>query len=185
MKALYITLLALSTGLVGCTTEIPVATSFPRTAQNQMQAAQHWNFVASDVAKRLQLALISPESKQRIVLYVKPHSSNSTFSKAFHQMLSTQLLQHGFGVTEDASKGYPLSYDIQPVAYKERGTPPAGPGSYADHEVIVTTAVMSGSRDLARMNDVYYVNDNNYRQYLATSAPSTRVVEVVGNEPKK
>ncbi|HXH04462.1 MAG TPA: hypothetical protein VNN09_14255 [Candidatus Competibacteraceae bacterium] len=182
MKALYPSLLALAVGLVGCsTTEVPVTTSFPRTSQNQMQAAKHWGFVANDVAARLQTALLSPDSKQRMVLHVEPHRNNSTFSRAFHEMLVTALLQHGFGVTEDRSQGLPLSYDIQPVAYADRGAPPAGPGSYGDHEVIVTTSVMSGNRYLARLSDVYYVNDNNFQQYLTAYIPSTKLIEVVGN----
>ncbi len=178
MKVLSASLIALSMGLVGCTTEIPVAKSYPRMDQLQMQAAMHWEAVAADVAQRLASALNS--GGKHTVLYVEHPAHGSTFSRAFHEMLKTELLQNGFGITDTRGNGLPLHYQIQLVGHRDRGTPPMGRHSYADHEVVVTTAVMNGDRHLTRISDVYYVNDNNYNLYLASVPASTRLVEVVG-----
>lgn len=181
MKALSASLVALTIGLAGCTTEIPVTTSFPRMSQLQMQGAMHWDAVAADVATRLADAL-NPDRDQRVVLYVEPEVPGSAFSRTFHELLETELLQSGFGITQNRGQGLPLTYKVQLLSYADRGTPPMGRGSYADNEVVITAAITSGDRYITRISDVYYVNDNNTRHYAAVFVPSSRLIEVVGDE---
>ena len=51
---LTIVLLLASTYLISCTSQIPIATSYPYTEQQKMQAAFHWNVLAADVVNQLE-----------------------------------------------------------------------------------------------------------------------------------
>ncbi|MFO1370876.1 MAG: hypothetical protein U1F42_00170 [Candidatus Competibacteraceae bacterium] len=122
MKISYAPLVILCLGLGACMSQVPVATTYPVTFQNKMQAAQHWDILAGDVAGRLRESLIGPaEQKRPVTLYVHQPKYDSTFGAAFHNLLITRLLENGFSMSENPAAGLPVTYNIQVVTHKDRG----------------------------------------------------------------
>ncbi|MEE4380285.1 MAG: hypothetical protein V2J55_22590 [Candidatus Competibacteraceae bacterium] len=176
-------ILIVSLGLGACTTPAPLETGYPRTYQQKMQAAHHWEVLATDVAQRLGAALSTQDpSGGKQILNVKGAKCCTVFNWAFHDFLITHLLEQGFGVSSDPNVGLPVEYQVQVVTHKDRciRRPKVDCVTGLTSEVVVTTSVMSGDRYLVRMSDVYYISDNNSDQYLAQVAPPTRLMEVVG-----
>ena len=105
MKAVATVLICLSLGLVGCASQVPVPTRYPSTTQPKILAAQHWQGLAADMANRLRLALGGLQTGEGpIVLYVEPSPAPSTFSVVFHDLLTTELMQAGFGISRVPSR---------------------------------------------------------------------------------
>lgn len=129
MKISYAPLLILCLGLGACASQVPVATTYPVSFQRKMQAAEHWDILAADVANRLRDALLVgplPASTQQprysIALHVQPPQYNSEFGVAFHNLLLTHLLEAGFLVSENPTDGcYEVTYGIQVVTHNDRG----------------------------------------------------------------
>ncbi len=123
MKISYAPLVILCLGLGACVSQVPVATTYPVTFQRKMQAAQHWDVLAADVANRLHDSLVGSGEQQGrpVALYVQQPRYNSDFGEAFHNLLITHLLERGFLVSESPAGGLPLTYDIQVVTHKDRG----------------------------------------------------------------
>ena len=178
MKALHIFRIIVSLGLVGCASQ-PATQTYPLsfqapvgTLQAGTQQTYHWDTLAADVARRLRVALEQRNTEEvPLVLYVVRPEFNSPFTWAFHDLLVTQLIGQGFGVTRDPTAGLPLTYNVQTVSSRfSRGL----------DAVVVTTSVSSGDRYLARINDIYYINNFDRELYVAQVPPSTRFMEVVG-----
>lgn len=224
MKALIAFVIIVSLGLVGCASQVPVPTTYPLTYQQKMQAAHHWDVLASDVAQRLGAALNSLGAEDTLVLHVRPADELSVFGRAFYNLLATQLMQQGFGVSVDpAEASLEVLYDVQVVTHNDRGFIRPTPGLFTgltagvlvlrelatssvpeaaalagavaadigtgyitgptpDSEVIITTSVMSGNRFVTRISDLYYISDNNTKQYIAccSGVIPTRAIGVVG-----
>lgn len=176
MKALYTsTLLTLALGLGACTSEYPLVEGYPLTYQKKFWVVQHWDGIATHVAQRLASALSPVRSTgQPVVLYVEKPSPPTEFNEAFHTLLITHLLAQGFGISEDPGAGLPVKYEVQVVTHNLPDLPPP------DHEVIVTTSVMTGNRYLTRTSDIYYITEYDIDHYLAQTGPTTRIMEVVG-----
>lgn len=129
MKISYAPLLILCLGLGACASQVPVATTYPVSYQRKMQAAEHWDILAADVANRLHDALLAGpvrasgrQCKSAIALHVQPPQYNSEFGIAFHNLLITHLLEQGFLVSESPSDGcYEVTYGIQVVTHNDRG----------------------------------------------------------------
>lgn len=124
--------------LVGCTHRpIPVATSYPITAQRKMQAAHHWNVLADDIAKRLKktLELTFPNAAVKPSLFVKPSDAQTkiAFGKVFRNLLNTKLVQQGMVVlakNDYSSQTLVVDYDMQVVHHKDRRLTYFVPGTF-------------------------------------------------------
>ena len=178
-----ITLIVLSLGLISCANQVPAPSAYEASYQPKMLAAQHWNLLAISVAERLQAALSGLNGEEKLVMYVQ-HSPNATvFNSAFHEMLETQLMQHGFGVTRssagaslrveyDVKHGGPADYDIN-TGYTSIAS--------SDDDIVVTVSVLNDGRYIARITEIFYVDGRSSREYLALSpAVPSRLIEVVG-----
>lgn len=132
MKISYAPLAILCLGLGACMSQVPIATTYPITFQKKMQAAQHWDVLAADVAIRLRDSLIgSGEPQGRpVALYVQQRQYDSEFGMAFHNLLITHLLEQGFVMSESPSGGLPVNYDIQVVTHNDRGFIRPTPGLF-------------------------------------------------------
>jgi hypothetical protein len=129
--------------LAGCTHRpLPVATSYPATAQRKMQAAHHWDVLADDVAKRLKktLDITFPNAvvKPSLVIHSTQDKEKSSFGKAFANLLNTKLVQQGLVVLSDLDYGDNLvvEYDMQVIHHKDRRLTYLPPGLF--------TAIASG-----------------------------------------
>lgn len=112
--AIVITALLL---LANCTHRpIPLATSYPLTAQRKMQSAHHWDVLAENVANRLKktitLTFVNAPTPPPIYLRVSDDQKESPFGKIFQRLLANQLVNKGLVIlaTGPVSNSQQLGY---------------------------------------------------------------------------
>ncbi len=175
-----LTLLLATLGLNACVSFVPVPQAYPPTFQNKMQAAHHWDVAASSIAQRLKAATSGLEGGRQLVLYLR-RPPQGGFEQAFYDLLVTHLLAQGFGITDNPGAGLLTEYRAQIVPVSEdafeRAIAPEHP-PFPTHEAIITVAIKRGDRYLTSVNDIYYISDYQYAQYIAGGP--TRFMEVVG-----
>jgi len=137
-------LLLTSIYLTSCTSQIPIATNYPYTEQQKMQAASHWNALAADVVEQVKQ---NPEISKDTPLVVFPkfyfrdkenpvfwttkqpltvadesdRLATIPFKRAYQNYLITQLVNAGYKVTEDYTAAKLLmTFDIQLVKHNNR-----------------------------------------------------------------
>ena len=182
LAAALITAAFLST--VGCATApVPVPVGYEKSTQPKMLAAHHWDTLAGDVAQRLQTALSSlPQAQQNQVLFVDRPSRGTVFSSSFTGLLETQLMGQGFGITRvPETADFIVEYDVTyagnadyPVGRRPIGIEPP------DDDIIVTVAVLNGNRYVTRLNDIFYIEARNNKEYFASTPIPNRAISVVG-----
>jgi len=117
-----------STLLAGCfatnTSQAPIATTYPLTKQQKMQAAHHWNVLAQHEASQLLAAPVL----QNKVLYVENSDQYTPFNEAFSSLLTSQLVAGGGRVQTDDILATRINYKVQLVKHRGRDTirPPQG-----------------------------------------------------------
>ena len=131
--------LVLVVGLGGCASQVPIASTYPYSVQQKMQAIHHWDVLAADVVEQIQAT-----SSELGPLYVQ-QAAEMPFDQAFHDLIITRLVNSGYTVLEhprsDAAR---LSYRAQLVKHGDRGYIRSRAGTF--------TALMGGvlvARDLA------------------------------------
>lgn len=151
MKGLLLTVACICFGiLAGCTHRpIPLATSYPISAQQKMQAAHHWDVLAEDVARRLKKMMdvtfvnaVTPPP-----IYIQPGSEGqSSFGRVFHRLLANQLVKLGLVVL--TSRALPaqmgaysdsisfrdtlvINYDMEVVHFPDRRLTYPIPGTFS------------------------------------------------------
>jgi hypothetical protein len=97
--------------LCGCTSRIPEPVTFPYSQQQKMQASQHWQVLAEDLANRINNELILTDNSSKAV-FVKQTcgdeatpcgpAETSSFNEAFRDLLITNLV--GFGIPTKKQK---------------------------------------------------------------------------------
>lgn len=128
--------------------ETPVATNFPTTTQNKLQAGQHWLAIADDAGRAVVAGLKKgagclPVSTNCKLVFVKPPEPMTAFGRAFHNQLITSLVKQGVPVSKNPGSDLVAEVDIQPVVfspnrpqYRYAGTPAElAPGVWAIREV--------------------------------------------------
>lgn len=115
---------------------IPLATSYPVTTQNKMQAVHHWDVLAADVADRLKttIDLTFPDATVKPPVFIRftKEYEDVPFGKAFYHLLRTQLVQRGVNVVTNTeySDTLLLDYDMQVVFHKDRRLTYPTPGIF-------------------------------------------------------
>ncbi|MDX1605296.1 MAG: hypothetical protein R3202_03830 [Candidatus Competibacterales bacterium] len=161
---------------------MPIPTAYERSYQPKMWAAHHWNVLAADVAERLNVALSDLEPSQTLVLHVH-RGSSTVFTGAFHELLETQLMQQGFGVTRtpagaDLMVEYTVNYAGRADKKVESGYTEVEP---PDNDIVVNVSVLQGSRYITRISEIFYIDKTVRDEYMGKpKLPPTRLVEVVG-----
>ena len=119
--------------VVGCArnySQVPVATSYPVTRQEVMQAGHHWDLLAQYEAGKVLTEL----GQGRASFFVEiPGDGSSAFRKAYYDLLTGHLVNNGGMVFSDGelaqrNNAYTLKYDIQVLTHRDRGylAPPFG-----------------------------------------------------------
>lgn len=103
---------ALAAGCASPYTEAPLATNFPTSKQEKLQAAAHWNRIAQDVAQRIAKSLPNQSP-----LYVREPNTDTAFARAFHGQLITALLAAGHPVMKTPQGALQVEVDTQAVAF--------------------------------------------------------------------
>lgn len=104
-----------TTMLLGCAgpySEAPLATNFPTTEQEKLQAAEHWNIIAKDVANH-----ISSSMKGNRPLYVFSPKGGSAFEKAFTNQLISALVANGQIVVKHPEGAFNVEIETQVVGF--------------------------------------------------------------------
>ncbi len=122
--------------VVGCT-RIPQPASYAYSEQQKMQAAHHWDVLASDVANQINNQLIRSDYIDKNVFVKSSCGSDAEpcergqttqFNEAFRDLLLTRLV--GFGVPTSAEKrvaDIQIDYKVQVVYHaSDRFTIPTG-----------------------------------------------------------
>ena len=171
-------------GVLACA---PAPVGYPITAQSTIYTASHWQTLAADTAKRItglrdsaineaaRLAEIAGEPfiepdfalADNVSFYVEPLDPAMPFGRAFHELLMTNLVQNGANVVLHKEDAYVVHYAVQPVRHDNTDTVNLD----AFSEVMITVSLLDGGKLLMRQSEVYYVDDDEFFQYLATVPP--------------
>lgn len=113
---------ALSAALLsGCfnvnTSQAPLASTYPISEQQKMQAAHHWRVLATHEAKQM---LRNPRLAGE-VLFVSGEEQASAFAQGFHSLLTSQLVSNGAYVSTNPINTARVDYRVQVVEHKDRG----------------------------------------------------------------
>jgi len=174
----------LALGVLACS---PVPVGHLMIAQTTMHTASHWQALAADTAKRItglrdseiteaaRLAEIAGEPfteadfalADNVSFYVEPLDPAMPFARAFHELLITNLVQNGANVVLHKEDAYVVHYAVQPVRHDNTDTVNLD----AFSEVMITVSLLDGGKLLMRRSRVYYVDDDEFFQYLATVPP--------------
>ncbi len=174
----------LALGVLACS---PAPMGHSMTTQTTMHTAGHWQALAADTAKQItglrdsaiaeaaKQAEISGESfsepdlalADNIPFYVEPLDPAMPFARAFHDLLVTNLVQNGAYVVLHKEGAYVVHYAVQPVRHDKTHTADLN----AFSEVMITVSLLDGGQLLMRRSKVYYIDDDEFFQYLATVPP--------------
>jgi len=109
-----------STMLAGCfnthTSQAPIATTYPISEQQKMQAAHHWDVLAEHQADML----IQNDLLKSQPLYIRGSDTTTPFSTAFDSLLTSQLVTKGAYVKASPDQAAEVSYKVQVVKHKDR-----------------------------------------------------------------
>jgi hypothetical protein len=182
MKAVYCLLVLLA----GCSS-VPKPSPYPYSSQQQMQAAHHWNELASEVAEEV------AASGTREPVYIQ-HDDRSPFDQAFHGFLITELRKRSIPVSSNPKTPLHIDWEVQCVVHNANRSnssfpfglgwltggittlvaspfvgvePLFGNGSLPHCEVIITTQLTDTETRAVpvRNSDVYYINDKDWQHY--------------------
>jgi len=112
--------------LAGCQSQLPMASSYPMTSQHKMQAAEHWNILAGDVADRIYEALQDRVELRLLALDIDTDQSGP-FHDVFKELLKSQLVFRGLQVADKEENQLEVKYKVQVVKHGSRfQRPPPG-----------------------------------------------------------
>lgn len=107
--------------VTSCSSRLPEPITYPYSQQQKMQASEHWEILAQDLANRINNELILSDNIETAV-YVKPTcgdektpceaNETSTFNEAFRDLLITGLYNYGI-----PTRSQPIPESIE-VLYK-------------------------------------------------------------------
>ncbi|SDL02051.1 hypothetical protein SAMN05661010_00776 [Modicisalibacter muralis] len=106
--------------LSGCfnvnTSQAPLASTYPLSEQQKMQAAHHWRVLATHEAKQM---LHNPHLTGK-VLFVSGEEEGSSFAQGFHSLLTSQLVSNGAYVSTNPINTARIDYRVQVVKHRDR-----------------------------------------------------------------
>lgn len=121
-----------------CSSRIPEPITYPYSQQKKMQASEHWEILARDLANRINNELILKDKIDTSV-YVKPTcgdetspceaNETSTFNEAFRDLLITGLYDYGIPtLREKAEDAVEVLYKVQVVRHNANRVRSLQPG---------------------------------------------------------
>ena len=122
--------------LSGCfrvnTTQAPIATTYPYSEQQRMQAAEHWRVLADYEAD----GIMSDIRARARDLYIRPddhaprdENDGGEFGRGFRDLLTSQLVSRGADVvTAPSALSATIDVEVEVVNHRDRGyiRPPRG-----------------------------------------------------------
>lgn len=127
--------------LSGCfqanTSQAPIASTYPLTEQQKMQAAHHWDVLAEYEAKMISKSL----SAYTKPLHVLGSDTTTPFSRGFKSLLTSQLVKQGSHVKATPLGAATVSYDVEVVEHKSRDVVRAPIGTWTALAAGVAVAI--------------------------------------------
>lgn len=123
-----------------CSSRLPEPITYPYSQQQQMQASEHWEILAQDLANRINNELILSDNIEKEV-FVKPTcgdeitpcraNETSTFNEAFRDLLITGLYNYGIPTrSKPTSESIEVLYKVQVVRHNSNRTRTLQPGVF-------------------------------------------------------
>ena len=197
VKAVYCLLVRVA----GCTS-VPKSSPCLYSSQQKMQAAHHWNELASEVAEEVAAKLKGGSVASVDWVYV-PSNDRSPFGIAFHDLLITELMKQGIPASSNPNNPLRIEWEVQRVVHQANRSNPSfpfgwltggitalvaspfvdvspvfGTGPLSHSEVIITTQLKNKSEEtLLRNSDIYYINDQDRQHYWSTAGMEAPLVQ--------
>jgi hypothetical protein len=103
----------------GCRSQLPLATTYPATTQQKMQAAHHWDVLAADVAERVEAVLDDREDLENVPLDVKTDGQGA-FYDVFEDLVTSHLVSRGIPVPAEREGAMALFCRVRIVRHSSR-----------------------------------------------------------------
>jgi len=135
-------------GLTGCTGRIPEPVNHQYTQQQKMQASEHWEVLAADLANRINNQMILSGNIEKAVFVRETCGDEATpctpretspFKEGFRDLLITNL--YNYGIPTNSSKSddaIEVLYKVQIVHYRATRVRTAPPGLFT----AISTAIL-------------------------------------------
>lgn len=114
----FIVLFSFMLFVSGCT-QVPYPVTYPFAKQEKMQAAQHWDILAADVAKQVKTSRSKHKELRHIPVFVQP-VDQTPFGKIFHNLITSRLIQNGVPVSPYENDSLHFSYDARVLQHSKR-----------------------------------------------------------------
>lgn len=105
--------------LSGCRSQLPIATTYPMSGQRKMQAAEHWDVLAEDVAEQVADAL-DDRVEMRLLPIDVVAENQGPFAEVFSELLMSRLVQEGLQVASAREGVVALKVKVQVVLHGSR-----------------------------------------------------------------
>ncbi|MEC8916139.1 MAG: hypothetical protein VX796_00800 [Pseudomonadota bacterium] len=109
-----------ATALSGCfgvnTSQAPIATTYPISEQQRMQAAHHWEVLAEHEAR----AILSDRRLRQKALYIAPEMPTTAFAEGFRALLTSELVSRGAIVKTRPEAAVEIDFDVQVIRHRDR-----------------------------------------------------------------
>lgn len=143
---------------------VPTESGYPSTCQEKMQASEHWQVLAKEIADRVK-SVISPTD----AIFIS-EDDKSTFGIAMRAFLATELQDRGMIATSDPNSPYILGWKTQEVIHQSDRN-----SSVAHAEEIISYALSKrdqyGRSSILRGTQIYYINYVDRGHYSEASLP--------------
>jgi len=197
--------------LAGCAvpyTPVPLATNFPTSEQNKLQAAAHWGVIADHLEKRIVAEL--KQGPQR-PFFIHEYPQATPFQRALTTQIISSLVRDGYVVSRAPAGALRIDLDVQALTFSperpqfrpsfttnllahnvwiaSEHDPSAkyrsmfAPGETPRTELIITVSVSDQYRYYARNTSAYYVADTDRALYgIRDEAPQlSQKIQVKGD----
>lgn len=98
--------------------QVPVPKDQAKSYQLKLQAAQHWDLLANDIAKQ-SLAALTDKKLEATPISIGEQKSQSSFSKALNEFVVTRLVNQGAIVKKVPDNKLVMEYDIQVLRFDD------------------------------------------------------------------
>jgi len=184
---------------------VPLPANHPTALQRELQAVQHWQLLAANIALATRRMLEAEPQVLNHPFSVVPPQPASAFSRAFHELLITELHKAGVHVAVPPATGTAIRYAIHLIEFGDGrrtdlpfyATGDSLPAELAvtdaselsdrrvpRHELLVITSILRGGSYWLRRSDIHYLRSEDAELYHPQrhGLADTRLIEVVRAE---
>ncbi|MCV6613308.1 MAG: hypothetical protein OIF55_21365 [Amphritea sp.] len=129
--------------LSGCfqtnTSQAPLASTYPISEQQKMQAAHHWNVLAEHEAELITQSLPAITKP----LYITESAQETPFGRGFSALLTSKLVQQGADIRTRADGAATIRYQVEVLEHTDRDSVRQAPGTWTALAAGVAVAALS------------------------------------------